>query len=92
MQLFEGRTLMNNTIQSRRDMIRKTALFAVPTIASFKLSELTVKASGIRPDLKKKTNNGNHYGNSTPDYNPTDWKNQFNTSQTAATRPLLKRW
>lgn len=83
---------MKNTIQSRRDMIRKTALFAVPAIASFKLSELTVEASGTRTDFTQKTNNGNHYGNSTLDSNPTDWKNKFNTSQSAATRLILKRW
>lgn len=36
---------MKNNSQSRRDMLRKTAMFAIPTIVSFQLSEVAVQAS-----------------------------------------------
>lgn len=66
---------METIKQTRRDMLRKAALFVVPTIVSFQLSELQVQASSRGGN---NGNNGNHYGNDRPDQNPTDWKNKFN--------------
>ncbi len=36
----------NKKNETRRDILKKTGLFAVPTVASFKLSKLAVAASG----------------------------------------------
>ncbi len=77
---------MKNNSQSRRDMLRKTAMFAIPTIVSFQLSEVAVQAShsvSVVPTTGKKHrwkhsnkwqkgNNGNHYGNKKTDQNDKD--------------------
>lgn len=57
---------------SRRKMLKKTAIFAVPTIMTFNLLDVQANVSGAPA-----TNggNGNHYGNDKPDQNDNDDKN-----------------
>ena len=54
---------------SRRKMLQKTAIFAVPTIMTFNLIDVQACVSGA----PSTSNGGNHYGDDrNPDMNPGD--------------------
>jgi hypothetical protein len=72
-----------NLLKSRREALKKTALFVVPTIMTFNLKDVQAKVSGKPTGVtgsggKKDDNNGNHYGNDKPDQNQHDTHNSHN--------------
>ena len=76
---------MVNDKNSRRNMMKKSAAFVLPTLVTFQLASLKVQASGSYNSHSISTqgsngNKGNHYGNNKGDRNPKDVKNKHNTA------------